>query len=250
MTNVKSAKRTLEILELMERLRRPARVSEIAKLLGYPQSSTSVLINSLTQLGYLNFNPETHEFAPSIRVALVGGYLRFDTLHAFQVLDLLSAVQQHTGLTTILSSRNGVHAQYVYVVPAPGRGIEGLRAGSIRPLTRTAPGVLLLAECSPDEIGRIVRHLNTLPDIGHHENLDAVLKEVREARKQGYAWTVRRLTETLGSVAVKLPVRDSFGKALAVSVSGSADEITASAPDLARQMSQDIAAHCGQAPPR
>ena len=48
-------------------------IAEIAELLGYPSSSTSALVNSLKQLGYLNFNVETHEFAPSVRIGLVGG---------------------------------------------------------------------------------------------------------------------------------------------------------------------------------
>ena len=245
MSTVKSAQRALAILELLEKLKRPARVSEMAKLLGYPQSSTSVLINSLAQLGYLNFDPATHEFAPSIRVALVGGYLRFDGLHAYQVLDLLSAVRERTGGAVILSSRNGVHVQYVYTLAVPGRRMLGLRAGSLRPLTRAAAGVVLLTEATDPEIGRIVRRLNTLPDAGEREQLDAVLQIVRQARDQGYISVLSRLVATAGAVAVKLPFRDSFGKALALSVHARSDEIRMREAELVAIIRDEIAAHCG-----
>lgn len=225
MNPVKSAQRTLAILELLERMRRPARVSEIAKLLGYPQSSASVLISSLKQLGYLNFNPETHEFAPSIRVALVGGYLRFDSLHAFQVLDMISAVRDRTGLTTILSTRNGVHVQYIYALAEPGRRMMGLRAGSMRPLTRAAAGIMILTECPDDEIGRIVRRLNTLHDAGEREQPNVVLRNVATARERGFACVLGRLRATVGAVAVKMPIRDSFGKPLVLSVNGRSNAI-------------------------
>ncbi|HKT76537.1 MAG TPA: helix-turn-helix domain-containing protein [Sphingobium sp.] len=241
MNPVKSAQRTLAILELLERLRRPARVSEIAKLLSYPQSSTSVLINSLKQLGYLNFNPETHEFAPSIRVALVGGYLRFGTLHSFQVLDLISAVRERTGLTTILSTRNGVHVQYIYALAAVGRRMMGLRAGSMRPLTRSSAGIMLLTESSDDEIGRIVRRLNTLHDAGERERLELVLQTVADARQQGYACVLNRLVASVGSVAVKLPIRDSFGKPLALSINGRSNEIEPNQHELVAILREEIA---------
>ena len=242
---VKSAQRALAILELLEKLRRPARVSEIAKLLGYPQSSTSVLISSLKQLGYLNFDPATHEYAPSIRVALVGVYLRFDGLHAYQVLDMLSAVQEKSDHTVILSTRNGVHVQYIYTLAATGRRMLGLRAGSMRPLTRASAGIVLLTEAADDEIGRIVRRLNILPDAGERERLETVLQTVQEARERGFASVIGRLTVAeAGAVAIKLPFRDSFGKPLALSVHARSDQIRGHEQELVGLMRQQIEAHC------
>ena len=227
-------------------MRRPARVSEIAKLLNYPQSSTSVLINSLRDMGYLNFNRETHEYAPSIRVTLVGGYLRFDSVDASQVLDLMSSVRDRTGLTTILSTRNGVHVQYVYAMAEPGRRMLGLRAGSLRPLTRAAAGVMLLTECADDEVTRIARYLyNTVPNADDRERVENVLSTVNEAREDGYACIVSRLVATAGSVAVRLPFHDSFGKPLALSVSGRAEIVDETKLELVKAMRSEIEKRCG-----
>src|SRR5439155_290487 len=72
---VKSAGRVLQILELFDELQREARVSEIAERLGFPQSSTSMLLKSLAQLGYLDYDPGSRTFLPSPRVALLGAWL-------------------------------------------------------------------------------------------------------------------------------------------------------------------------------
>lgn len=55
---VKSAGRVLQILEFFDDVKREANVVEICRALGYPQSSTSVLLRSLVQLGYLAYTPK------------------------------------------------------------------------------------------------------------------------------------------------------------------------------------------------
>ena len=54
---VKSAARVFEVLEYFDRIRRAATVMEIARTLDYPQSSTSVLLRSMVELGYLEQDP-------------------------------------------------------------------------------------------------------------------------------------------------------------------------------------------------
>jgi DNA-binding IclR family transcriptional regulator len=237
---VKSAQRTLEVLELFEKLRRPVRVSEIAKLLRYPQSSTSVLVNSLRRLGYLNFDPDTHSFAPSIRMALMGGYLTFDGVDSGQILDMLSSVRDRTGCATILSTRNNQHLQYVYTLDAPSEVLVSLTPGALRPLTRSAAGIVLLTKCGEAEVGRILRRWNARREADDRDALASVLAEIEAARESGHAFLLRRLEPTMGSLAVLLPFRDSFGKPLAVSISGSADRMERVHEDLLRIIHEEI----------
>ncbi len=72
---VKSARRVLEILERFEAEKRPLGVSEIAQVLGYPLSSTSMLLNTLARLGYLNLDPASRKFAPTMSVAMLGDWI-------------------------------------------------------------------------------------------------------------------------------------------------------------------------------
>lgn len=48
---VKSAARVLRILAIFDDVQRKMRVGELAERTGYPQSSTSVLLQSLAKLG-------------------------------------------------------------------------------------------------------------------------------------------------------------------------------------------------------
>ena len=51
---VKSAHRVLRIFEYFDEIERPAAMTEIARRLNYPPSSTSALLKSLVELGYLD----------------------------------------------------------------------------------------------------------------------------------------------------------------------------------------------------
>jgi IclR helix-turn-helix domain len=50
---IKSAKRVLEVFEFFAQRRGSATIGEISKALGYPQSSTSVLMKCLHELRYM-----------------------------------------------------------------------------------------------------------------------------------------------------------------------------------------------------
>jgi DNA-binding IclR family transcriptional regulator len=71
-TAVKSAARTLRVIEFFVEVRRRARANEIADRLGLPQSSASALLNSMVRLGYLDFDYATHTYEPTLRVAMLG----------------------------------------------------------------------------------------------------------------------------------------------------------------------------------
>jgi hypothetical protein len=72
---VKSAVRALEVLELFDRLRREASVGEVARLLGYPLSSTSVLLATLTGRGYLQPGTVPFTYRPTLRLARLGAWI-------------------------------------------------------------------------------------------------------------------------------------------------------------------------------
>ncbi|WP_249025655.1 helix-turn-helix domain-containing protein [Erythrobacter sanguineus] len=74
-TKVKSASRTLEVLELFMEERRPLRLNEIYKALGYPQSSATNLLKSMLVMGYLNYNRANMTYLPTMRVSALGNWL-------------------------------------------------------------------------------------------------------------------------------------------------------------------------------
>lgn len=55
-SNVKSATRVLELLEFFAEHRIPMSTADVVNVLGYPQSSTTVLLQTLTRLRYLEYD--------------------------------------------------------------------------------------------------------------------------------------------------------------------------------------------------
>ena len=62
---VKSATRAIEILEYFKLAQQPRSMSQMASDLGYPQSSTTVMLKTLVNLGYLNFDRSTRDYFPT-----------------------------------------------------------------------------------------------------------------------------------------------------------------------------------------
>ena len=222
---VKSARRVLEILEHFEALKRPMGVSEIARHLGYPLSSTSMLLNSLARLGYMNLDPASRKFAPTMSVAMLGDWIVSGDEGRSRVKGVIQDARRLTGLTAVLSTRNGVDVQYVYVVRAPELNFRSRLpgAGAFRPILRSSPGVALMMELDDRQIALIVRRVRATR--AEEVSLEQVMDEVDKARAQGYAWDAGRVYADVGSVAVGLPVDDVFGKPLVLSVAGAADLI-------------------------
>lgn len=243
---VKSARRALEVLDLFEKLRRPAAVGEIANVLGYPQSSTSFLLNDLRRTGYLNYDLETRHFAPTIRVALLGSWIHAGNYGRNEIFRLLTEVRDLARMTTLLATQNGLDLQYVHIVDAGQTPKLALRSGTLRPLCRGAGGLVLLAERTDADIGRLVRSINA-GAAGTRVDLRRVLRYVYRARQDGYAWVIGGVSSNIGSVAVRLPFNDIFDKPLGLMIAGPAWRIRAEHRALGAMLRAESARLTGRA---
>lgn len=242
--SVKSARRALEILDLYEKLRRASGVGEVARLLGYPQSSTSFLMNDLRRLGYLNYDAETRRFAPTMRVALLGGWIHAGTFGRSEILGLLERVRELTGMTTLLCTQNGAEVQYMHVVEAGTSPNKlSLRPGTARPICRAAGGLVLLAERSDAEVGRLVRSINASATAKQREDPAKVMRYVQRTRRDGYAWIFGGVFPDIGSVGVRLPFNDILDKPLVLAVAGPASRVRRQHRALAAILQREIDAH-------
>ncbi len=234
--SVKSAERALHVLELFELLQRPAGLMEIAKMLGYPASSTSVLVGTLCRLGYLNRDPVTLLFAPTMRLPLLGGWIRAGGADGFALARLVADARCATGLSAVLSVRHGISVQYVHVDRVAPQGFSSLRpnAGDLRPICASAAGFVMLAEEDDDQIGLLARTASARQHQPVH--MDTLMASVRLARANGYGWQIGSITAEVGDVATRIPVDDPFGKALVLSVGGSADRVRRNHPTLGRTL--------------
>jgi len=224
-TTVKSAARSLQVLELFELIKRPAGLVEIAGTLGWPASSTSMLLRTLCQMGYLNRDPTTQRFAPTMRQAMMGGWIRAGGADGHALAALVADAQHATGLSAVLSTRHGLDVQYIYVDRVTPRGFSSRNPGSgtLRPICHCAAGMVMLADEPDERIALIARNAAAIR--GRRILLDDLMAKVGQARREGFAWQFGANRSDVGDVAVRVPVEDPFGQALVLSVGASAQHV-------------------------
>jgi DNA-binding IclR family transcriptional regulator len=222
---VKSARRVLEVLEYFAERQRPATVQEIRQALDYPQSSTSVLLHSLTTLGYLSQEPGTRRFQPTIRIALLGSWLIEHAGRGRNPPAMMRRLSAATGDMILLGTQQGMNAVYVKIEQATNPIRFHMKQGACRPLCTTAIGRALLSSKSDTEIGAIVRRANAEREAGDPLISPAeVLDAVRHGRKLGYFLTKGIVTPGAAVIAMRL---DGLGDhpPLAVGIGAPVDRI-------------------------
>jgi DNA-binding IclR family transcriptional regulator len=237
----RSIKRTLEVLEFFDADHPAVSVSEISRELGYPQSSTSILLKSLMELGYLSYNQANRTYRPTARVALLGRGVQSYLFGDGSVMSVLEEISQRTGELVILAARAGSVVQYIHVIPATNAIRMHLRTGAVRPILGAAIGHLFLSalpkEDVDDEIERLW-HLSETQSITPKE----VVKKIKDISAKGFALSTNTVTPGGGVVGVLLPGTYN-GQRLAIGVGGVAEIITQNAENFVSVMKDAIRRH-------
>ena len=203
---VKSARRVLEILEFFAQGVRAATVMQVANALAYPQSSTSVLLSSLTTLGYLRFEPTERTYAPTLRVMLLGSWQQDDLFGQGSLVATMERLRQRTGQTVMIGLRQGIHVRFIFSIH--GKDVQSLRypVGVLRPVCRSAVGKMLLSELPDSQVLNIARHANAVEtEPENRVSTRAFLEEMADVRRQGWAMTVDYPQPNRATLAVSLP---------------------------------------------
>ena len=222
---VKSAARVLEVLEYFSERQSASSAEEVRRTLGYPQSSTSILLRSLASLGYLNYEPLHRTFRPTIRVALLGAWLVEEIDEDRNPTKMMRSLSEATGDMIILGTEHGLEAVYLKVLQATNPVRFHMKQGARRPICTTAVGRALLSTKSDKEIGLIVRRLNAErePDVAPL-SLTEILDAVNEGRELGYF--VTKGTATPGAGVIALPIGNlADGPLLAIAIGAPIDRI-------------------------
>ena len=217
---VKSAIRVLEVLEFFDRRRGEATVTDIARELRYPQSSTSILLQNLTELGYLQRGSTGKAYVPTIRVTDLGSWIAPMEKPGGDILALMQELGEMTGETIILATRTNDFVRYVHVVPATAAMRLHVGPGTIRPIATSGAGRLFMSTMGEDRIRRIVaRHNAAQTEDTERISMAAVRKDLAAIRATGFALSMDRITVGAGVVFVPLPA-SALGTPHAVGIGG------------------------------
>jgi DNA-binding IclR family transcriptional regulator len=215
---VKSARRTIEIFEVFAETHRPASASEMARHLGAPLSSTSVLLAGLARLGYLEQDPGDRSYRPTLRVMLLGGWLQdrlLLTLRRFAVEPRLEK--------------------------------ERMRAGMLRPITRAAVGKALLMLKPDEEVARLLLRANAEErDAAHRVSRGTFLADLHRSRERGWTESAGSMRAGLSVLAMPLPPLPDQ-PSLAIGIGGEHAGIEARQEELVRALQEVCRLLAGEA---
>jgi DNA-binding IclR family transcriptional regulator len=240
---VKSARRVLEILELFDELQRDLTLTEIVRELGYPPSSTSALLRSLLELGYLTADERLHSYRPTARVTLLGSWINAEYFADGALHRVIEELNRRTGETIILAVQTGMSARYIHVVQGTNPMRLYVKPGAVRPLGFSGVGRLFLSLYPVEEQRRIVNRLNANRR-PHEKAIDQceILEDLRRINKVGYAVSADRVTPGAGILAALLP--SSAGeRPIAIGVGGRSEVIRKRQAEFAEEIRLAIGLH-------
>lgn len=206
-SSVKSAVRALEVIELFSVCRGPLSVNAVSEVLRIPQSSASTLLNSLNKAGFVDRDPQSRLYMPSLRAAFLGGWVHDLLYRQGSLLRALDRLAQASGCSVRLAVRNGIFAQYAHVAwPDADWSAERPRPGALRPLCHDAIGEMLLSGLPEKRVVGIVQHANAACHFGLPQvDARAFLRRLDRCRAEGHAesWSLDAQDERV--IAVRLP---------------------------------------------
>ncbi|WMY77935.1 IclR family transcriptional regulator [Citricoccus sp. I39-566] len=201
---VKSAARTIEVLELLaERGTAPVTIRDLCERMGAPRSSVYALLRTLVDAGWVRTDPLNTEYSIGIRALLAGTtYLDADATLAV-VRPVLAEVGQDLNATVNFGRLDGSDVVYLATWEAPGRERSAPRVGRRLPAHATAIGQAVLSTL-PDPAALGARPLErlTAQTVTDPAELRRILQVTRE---RGYAREDGQNNPEIACVAVPMP---------------------------------------------
>lgn len=226
---IKSAARVLEVLEHFRAVREPQSLKQITEALGYPQSSTTMLLKSLIALGYLSYDRVGRVYFPTLRVAALGDWVSQALLGRGQIALAMQDLHAATGETVSIGLQNDVYMQYLSVI----QSVHALRfhteQGSQRPLVRSVLGWLLMSTHTDAEVERLLRRANQLLRTPERVNVTEMLAAVAALRGEPVAYAENMPLQGGATLCTLLPLQIQ-GRPVVLGLGGAIDRIRAHRP--------------------
>jgi DNA-binding IclR family transcriptional regulator len=252
---LRTIRKATQVLDLFSLGRPEWGVSEVARVLGLPKSTTSELMSTLADQRLLSRTVKGR-YRLGWRLFELSQTLLDTTEFRIEARRVMEDLVRGWGETVHLAVLDGVQAVYVEKMqPSPAVQIKISRAGARLPAHCSGVGKVLLAHCEWEYVAGLLEDQgiqalteNTITD------LEALSEELERVRNRGYAYDNEEIT--LGLCCVAAPIYDSKGEVVAaISFSVPAyrfrprvSEYTAAILDAARYISENAGAKLREYP--
>ncbi len=215
---VKSALRTVEVLEFFAGHRGMHSLADLQQALGYPKSSLYMLLRTLADCGWVETDPTGTLYGIGVRALLVGtSYIDGDDLVA-AARDTLDWLAETTGETVHLARADGPDVVYLATRESKHYLRPISRVGRRLPAHTTSLGKALLAELPEPDVRKLLGEpltALTAHTITDHGTLAADLAATRD---RGYAVDNEENTVGITCFGVALHTGGPLRNALSCSV--------------------------------
>ncbi len=217
MSEVKSAKRVMQILDLLRDYPLGLTISEVGRLLKLPKSSTHELLHSMAQGKYLQ--QDRTRYSLGLKVFEIGqAAVRSSELIQY-ARPAMRWIGEELNESVQLATLDGTEVVYLSKMQFRREIRLQSKVGGRIPAYATGLGKAILSKIPNDEVRNRFSKISFekfTPNTLH--SIDALLKDLEKIRKIGYA--VDREEYAKGVFCYAMPVMDSLNKTLgAISVS-------------------------------
>lgn len=205
LSSVPALERGLDVLEALNETARGLGISELAARLNLNKNAVFRITHTLTARGYLERDPESKRFRLSSKLLTIGHPRAADVSLVEVALPAMRALRDETRETVQVGFRVGDAGMIIEQVS----GLHALRiavdVGLQFPLHSNAPGKVLLAFQSPEEVAATIERL-PLRRYTSRTIVDPVelQRECDSVRKLGYAADYAEADEGIHCVAAPI----------------------------------------------
>jgi len=203
---IKSAFRAVGVLGYFERTLAPASLKTLCGALGFPQSSTTALLKTLTASGYLSYDIGNRLYFPTMKVNAVGSWIPATLFGGGEILDAVDRIHARTQETVVVVSKNDIYVQYIVTKVSTHQIRHHVDEGSMRLMTSTLLGWLLMTKLKDSEVDNLIRRCNIAAGRPTSENLEEILGKVRRLREDGHGYTENAPSLGGATVGLVLPI--------------------------------------------
>ncbi|ORE98522.1 IclR family transcriptional regulator [Aurantimonas sp. 22II-16-19i] len=196
-------------------------LTELARQTGFDRSTVQRLTTTFHELGYLDKDPSTRRYSPSIRMSeLANAYLWSDDLMRAAMPRLID-LRQKLGETINFARLAGTDIVYTARLPSARTSYDATIIGRRVPALNTSSGRAMLSRRRPEERAAGVEAwpLNRYTDVTLMDR-EQIRERVELAARQGYAIAQDELRMNELAVAVAVGRGEASGGAVQCSVSG------------------------------
>ena len=212
--------KALAVLDQIASYGRPVRFTELLNDSALPKATLYRFVQTLTNQGMLQFDPERQTYAPGLRLVRLAHAAWAQSSLAPVARSHIDALSHETGETVHLAQLD--HAQVLYVDKRNARDPVEMysQAGKVGPAYCTGVGKAMLAYLPEPELNTVLAqqswHRFTATT---HGSADSLRRELSDIRVDGLSFD-REEHET-GIICVATPILNSQGRTLgALSVTG------------------------------